>query len=325
MAGILLTDLVSQIRDRSGLRQNQLYTDTQIAQFASDRWEQLYDRFVAANQHYFVTHFDFTLTGGSTNTIGIDRAALPDDFQLGNGLELNPDTARPVSVPYLDNWLDRNNLGLTALSATIPVVADRRYCYSGSELVVLPPTSAGGTYRGYYTPMCKRLQAKSVLVIQASAGQDDTTGGGSGWNMTRGGFTADMLGGVIVPSWQAPNTAFNIPYTITQVQSSTFVHTSPAPSVTPGGSFINPDNGFITVTWQPPGTTDTLPVQAMPWSVYIKLGASIDIREARQQDCSDLAKSFQAQEERVQQILSNRQEEAEQPPLTRDRNFFDWF
>ncbi len=68
---------------------------------------------------------------------------------------------------------------------------------------------------------------------------------GSTWVFVNGDFTDIDIGGTVTPAFDAPNTAFNIPYTITDVLSSTTVTVTP----TPAGGFTNPATGnTITVT-----------------------------------------------------------------------------
>jgi hypothetical protein len=134
--------------------ENQLYTDANIVSIVSDLWLELYDRFVTTNQHYRIKEFDFTLAGGvDGNTV-----ELPSDFQLGNGLEMNPGQARPQSVKYLDNWLNRNNLGASLLGIAGGLVAtDRQYCFTDNDIKVFPANSSAGDYRLYYTPQAETL------------------------------------------------------------------------------------------------------------------------------------------------------------------------
>ena len=156
----LLSTIVSDVRLLSGLRANQLYTDADIGGIVSDLWAELYDRFVAANQHYSIQTFDFTLADG----VGNNSIDLPSNFQLGNGLELNPTLPRPQSVKYLDNWLNRNNLGASVLNIGGGLVAsDRQYCFNNNQLVAFPATSSGGDYRLYYTPMAEKLLAPVTI------------------------------------------------------------------------------------------------------------------------------------------------------------------
>lgn len=139
-------------------------TDANVAMLVSDAGSELYDEFTAQNQHYNIKLFDFTLSGGVGDADGINSKLLPDDFQQGHGLELNPGTATPISVKALDNWLDRNqgnNWGYLAF--TPGPVTPRNYCFSGSILKVFPVQNAAGQYRLYYTPLWTPLALSSTV------------------------------------------------------------------------------------------------------------------------------------------------------------------
>ncbi len=396
-----LSTLVADIRVLSGLRQNQLYTDTQVAAMVSDLWQELYDRFVAAQQHYSIEPFDFTLTGG----VGNNTVPLPANFYQGNGLVLNPTQDRPQIVPYSSAWLTRFNQGASVLSgpAYSSCPDGRSYDFSGSTLEVLPPSLSAGTYRLYYTPQCDRLEAEQAYTfaipvapsVQAErqisivAGSDHVTASNRTWTFANGrftesamaagvlldvntsgqagiftveavlsdtqivtfetpvtetfivsdsvsaddvlqfsfpgaAFTEDMQGGDLTLAFGAtapPNNAsHNGTYTLFDVLNDTTVQ---IPVYLPSAALTLPASGTLSVAWNNPGTTDELPDYADPWAIYIKLGTSIAIREARQQDVSDLTRRYEQQAARVSMALQNRQEEATQPPLTRGLSFWD--
>lgn len=393
-----LTTLVSDIRLLSGLMENQLYTDANIVSIVSDLWLELYDRFVTTNQHYRIKEFDFTLAGGvDGNTV-----ELPSDFQLGNGLEMNPGQARPQSVKYLDNWLNRNNLGASLLGIAGGLVAtDRQYCFTDNDIKVFPANSSAGDYRLYYTPQAETLypeqtetwdigDSASLLVGRSIDIIDGDSASASGnlWTIDNGRFvdaettvgntlsvssplntgsftiativsntqittvetpvtetltgsdsasindvlqysfpnaefTDDMVGGEITIAFGAgppDNTGLNGTWEIFRVLSSTTVQIL-LNSI--AASLSTPTEGDVTVNWQPPDTLSELPDYADPWAIYLKLGASIAIREARQQEVGDLERRFIAQKQRVDSVLQNRQEEPTQPPLTRGSSFWD--
>lgn len=313
-----LTDIVADIRLLSGLRSNQLYTDTDIASMASDCWLDLYDRFVTANQHYRVTSVDFTLAGG----VGGNVFALPSAFQLGNGLEVDPDTQQPMSIPYLGSWLNRNYFGQSVFDATFPFCKTRRYVFNDSNLIIFPPQNASGNYRLWYTPQEKKLQAETVQSdVDIDAADvpfdydDPDLGHVIAWNFANLVVPADLESGTLTVDLDAPNETWNGTYTVSGIVSggSSIITTAPWPGI----SYTNPAAGTVSFTYQPTGTMSSLPDYASPWQLYIKLQTSIAIREARQQDVSDLNNRFQQQSLRVDRALQNRQEEATQPPLTR--------
>ena len=324
----LLTDLVSEIRLLSGLRSNQLYTDAEIASMASDVWLELYDRFVAANQHYRIKEFDFTLTGG----VGGNSVELPSDFQLGNGLELNPSYPRPQSVKYLDNWLNRNNLGASVLNVGGGLICgDRQYCFNDNLLKVFPTTSSAGDYRLYYTPQAEKFLAPITVEFEIDAADHPLVTSPpepGNWLLANANFPTDGS----VPedgsaeltleftSGPPDNTAFSGTYFITDVVSVSNVVCS---NLVSDSGFTNPAAGTGSYTYQAVGTISELPAYVDPWALYIKLGTSIAIREARQQDVADLERRMNGQKLRVDQMLQNRQEEPTQPPLSSGRSFWD--
>jgi hypothetical protein len=332
---ITLASLISEIRDLSGLRANQLYTDAQIAQMATDVWLELFDRFVFANQHYRIKTFEFTLAGG----VGGNTVTLPEDFQLGNGLELDPTHPRPKSVDYLESWLNRNNLGASVLSGTVGALTafDRRYCFTDNQLQVYPPDRSQGDYKLYYTPQEKHLQAPVTVSFAIDSSDNPAVppagslAGSGSWALANAfdGVDTDLIdpdGGFdLVLDFGAPNASFSGTYPVVGVG---FVPPFGLPTfgvsnLTSTVGFTGPATGTGTYTFQPLGTMSELPAYAAPWALYIKLGTSIAIREARQQDIADLERRWLRQQARVDEALENRQEEPTQPPLTGGRSFWD--
>ena len=316
-----LTDIVADIRLLSGLRSNQLYTDADIASMASDSWLDLYDRFVAANQHYRVTSVEFTLAGG----IGGNSFTLPAEFQLGNGLEVDPDTQQPKSVPYLSSWLNRNFLGASVFDVAFPGCQVRRYCFNDNQLLVYPPQNAQGNYRLYYTPQEKRLQAP--VTVTAAIDASDTIPpitpapaypGPGYWAFANIDFSVAPTDGTatVTPTFTGLNVGFNGTYHINGLIPGLDHECSVSETLV--GSITGPAAGSVSMTYQPAGTMSAFPDYADPWALYVKLETSIAIRTARQQDVADLERRFQQQSLRVDRSLQNRQEEATQPPLTRD-------
>ncbi len=333
-----LSSLVTETRLLSGLRDNQLYTDAELATMLSDLWQELFDRFVAANQHYRIKTFDFTLAGG----VDGNSVDLPSDFQLGNGLEMDPTQPRPRSVPYLSNWLQRNNLGASVLNiGGGNACTDRQYCLVNSQLTVFPAERSNGDYRLHYTPMCETFLAP-VTRSFAIVGANDTPivpapgsfpAATGAWVVTNAGFTDDMPvdGSVDLElTFTAPpgNISFSGAYPIVGISgpdldlNSTYDEAGVTGLVSTAG-FSGPAVGTGTYTYQPIGTISELPDYVDPWAIYLKLGTSIAIREAREQDCTDLERRFAAQRLRVDSLLTNRQEEPTQPPLTGGRSFWD--
>lgn len=143
----LVQKLVEQVRTDSDLNNSQVYTDDDLAQVISDAGSDLYDVFTGTWQKYNIKTFPFTLEGG----VGFNAADLPDDFQQGHSIDVNPESQTPYTLKYLPNWLNRN-------SCSMPYqifgqnVGPKAYTFLGSEIVILPAINAGGVYLLYYTP-----------------------------------------------------------------------------------------------------------------------------------------------------------------------------
>lgn len=167
----LVSDLVAAVRTDSDLNLSQVYTDDEIATLISDAGSDLRDVFTGANQKYDVSMFDFSLSGGLGDTLGvnsIDLAITPGDFQQGHSVDVNPGTAQPYTLRYLSNWLERNRLNSPS-SIFGPAIMAKEYYFLGTKLIVLPPQNAAGKYRLYYTPMWKPLAIPSVITVQTAA------------------------------------------------------------------------------------------------------------------------------------------------------------
>jgi hypothetical protein len=391
---VLLQSLIDATRTVSGLKNNQSWLDSDIAIAISDAGSEFYDKFTATNQHYNITPFDFTLAGG----VGGNSVPLPDNFQQGHGLELNPTSARPITVPYLSNWLDRNNLTVTV---TGPQSAGREYAFSDGNLVVFPPSNSAGNYRLYFTPMWAPLALTSSIDVETASvtipvvsGHTGITAGltfmandltpaniflptdlgdfleitgatnpGNNGFWTIGGpgvISANQVGFGVTTGLVSETFPDNATVTlfrqsnVTAAGTWTFfganqftqttgavnvgdtINVSGAANAGNNGSFVvtavglntvvTADTGLVaenfatdtvTVTVQPGGTRNTLPAQMTSWAEYLKVAASITIRDDREQPVASFQARLQRIEQRVMSILSSRKEEPSQPPLTR--------
>lgn len=118
-SSLLVVDLIADVRNQSGLRNNQFYLDADIRGFILDAASELYDDIEGSFQAYIVLAFDFTIAANANSV------ALPADFKRDNSLTFNPGTTYPSVVPPLGSWLERG---------------------AGST------SGMGGNYRLYYTP-----------------------------------------------------------------------------------------------------------------------------------------------------------------------------
>jgi len=163
--------LVAQIRDISGLKNNQYFSDTQICEMASDAGAELYDIFVNEQEHYIQKTFDFTLAGG----VNGNRVLLPQDFQKESLLELNPSSSNPQTIPMLGDLSMKNQGGSVAvLTSGRP---SRQFTISGDYLEIIPASNAAGNYRLTYVPMLETLVLPTPidLTIKYDRGPVDVT------------------------------------------------------------------------------------------------------------------------------------------------------
>jgi hypothetical protein len=89
-------------------------------------------------------------------------------------------------------------------------------------------------------------------------------------------------------------------------------------------AFHNPTAGSITVGWQPPDTVDELPVMMRQWAVYLKLYASITIREGQDLDTSALERKINALRVRIKSMAHKRSDGIIQPPVQNHYRPYRW-
>lgn len=310
MADVALSELLERTRLESGLRNNSYYDTSQIIRYLNAGGSELYDLFTAANQKYVISEFDFTTTGQSDAVVD-----LPEDFQQGHSLEIYPDLpGQTRTIRYLSNWLNRNAVGNVFTLA--PGGYDPVYTFLGNTLRFYPPQcTPAAPFRLYYTPQWVPL-AEGVEVDFAIAAADNPTnfGGFIEFVLANAAATSEMEGGTLTLAFDSPNGAYSGNYTISQVLSATAIVTT-APWT--GTSFTNPAAGTGNITAQPAGTRSTLPTVMGPWSEYLVVYAAMAINIDRQRPIGELERKLERLKARVASITSNRQEEPQQPPLTR--------
>lgn len=140
---VLVQTLIDQARVLSNLKGNQFYSDNDIGNFINDAALELKDIFDEAYEHYFALTQDFTLAGG----IGANTIALNTDFEKAQLVLKDALTNAPSPVPMLPALAQRSSTDY------VPGIG-RCYYISGTPpvLEILPPSSAAGTYRLFYTP-----------------------------------------------------------------------------------------------------------------------------------------------------------------------------
>lgn len=315
MAEIGIPELEERARLESGLRNNAYYDPAQILRYLNAGGAELHDLFTAANQHYNVREFDFTTTGPDDAII-----TLPVDFQQGHSLDIYPGTNQARTIRYLSNWLNRNQtVGTTVFTAS---GNDPIYTFLDNKLRFYPPQSVpSAPFKLYYTPMWTTLLpevSRTFAIDPADTPLVPGPGPGPGaWVFANGAFTSDIPvdgSARLTPTFVPPNDPFNGTYFINAVVSPTLVSVSNLAST---AGYSNPAGGSATLVYQPIGTRSTLPANMTPWSEYLVVYAAIAINIDRQRPVGELERKLNALKARVASILGNRQEEPQQPPLTR--------
>ncbi len=280
---VSVESLISQVRDLTERQNDPTLTDTVIAQFLSDGARSLYDIFIDAYPHWFQSSFDFTLTGDTEATC---FATVPDDFQVDLGLDwTNPGGGipGPLTVRRLPTFLDRNKYVYGANAIPGGAFYSRQYEVQDSVIRLYPFTQSSGTYRLWYQ---KQLQELALPVTRTFAVQGGDTAQSFGWTFADAGFVAGEIGsvltpaftqvtrnfavdpadtpsanhwafanaaftsadvgGTITPNLDAPNSVFNVTYSIVDVLSGTFIQVTPNPAGL--GSFTGPAAGDCDVS-----------------------------------------------------------------------------
>jgi hypothetical protein len=158
MSQITTADLVADIREMSGLKNNKFFNDDRIASFASDGAEELNDILILAQEHYSKKEFSFTLT--NLNTV-----LLPSDFYKESLLELNPTNPYPTTIPMLGDLSMKNygnSNGQAMLTNGQPA---RQFLILGDELQIIPPPNASGDYKLTYVPQLEKLVLPNPITL----------------------------------------------------------------------------------------------------------------------------------------------------------------
>jgi hypothetical protein len=227
------------------------------------------------------------------------------------------------TIKYLSNWLNRNAFTGNAFALS-PGGFFPAYTFLAGNIRFYPPQCVpAAPWRLYYTPMWTTLANPTTRNIVVNVADTPSNNGGlMRLALANGAFTTADIGSTITVTWAAPNASFNVTASaITAVLSATFIQVAAA---WPGGSFTGPAAGTVVETTQPAGTTPALPSIMASWSEYPVVYAAMAINIDRQRPIGELERKLQALKARVASILGNRQEEPQQPPLTRDSDGGVW-
>ena len=183
---ITVQSLVSDIRILSGLRGNQLFSNAQIAELASDAYASLRDIMIARFAHWFAAYYPFTLNGGNGGNT-LDLTLIPD-LQQDQALDQIQGDQK-FTVLALGSLAERNQYGNNFGAG----VGGLRYFTNGDTLEVLPPSASGGSYLLTYTPQYTVLAMPVVLprkvtpIVRNSA--DNVNASLHEWTFTNGTFS----------------------------------------------------------------------------------------------------------------------------------------
>jgi hypothetical protein len=126
----------------------------------------------------------------------------------------------------------------------------------------------------------------TLRTITADASDVPENALGGTWAVLNGAFTSADVGRTLLPNLDAPNAAWNVPFTIIQIMSPTFVRVTPDPSLI--GVFTSPASGtfdviggdgpvcrfYVQARYQPEG-------QRLPWDEWDEVRKETGIRVKR--------------------------------------------
>ena len=303
-----VSTMIANTRVMSGLRSNQLFSDNQIAALLTDGWGDFRDKVVARLAYWFRKVVNFTLAGGvGANTL--DLTTIPDlqQIQYVNRLNGNGQNESVIELPTVTErnaWFGSQN--------GVPC-GGRRYFADGDVLEILPPQISGGNYEMAYTPQYQQLATPqppppaipAVPATFSGVSAPSTLGfAGSNWQTSNVGDTVNVSG--------ATNPVNNGSFQIVSVGGVNAITVNSA-------ALLSEAAGAIVVTWQPQGTTPTLPQSMAPWAIYAEVHASIAIRTSRKQGTGGLERKLAALAQRVVTMTKARAQGVQQAPIQRWR------
>ncbi len=311
---VLAQTLSDDTRVISGLRNNPLFSDTQIVDLLNDALGEARDKFVVALEHWFRATAPFTLTGNLPGSNTFDLTTIPD-FQMDQAVNYLPGgNALPIPVTRMGSLQERAQVGNCL---NIGSGWGRQYYTNGDLLFIEPFTSSAGNYQLLYTPQGVPLSTPQPIP-PAVAGVPATflliSGGGppAGVSFTGALFTQANVGDTLVisNSSQGNNGSFPI------------VSVSPPGIVFVTARLFAESPGTLTATIQPEGTRPDLPAVLTPLALYLKVHAGIAIQTSRKQRTNELEGKLAKEEVRILALANKRSEGQRQAPITRRRRRF---
>lgn len=308
----LVSDLIAQARLQSGLRNNQLFSDDQIAGLLTEGYSDLRDKVDARLAFWFKSTYDFTLSAGNT----LDLTLIPDLLQIQyvNRVEGTVKT----TVDALSSVTERNRY-----SSALFGLGGRRYFADGDELEILPGPLASGSYELVYTPQYQALavpHTRSFAISSSDSPLADGSGN-SGFNFANANFSAQDVGAIINVTFDAPNTLWSGQYTISGIHAGSVTWCFVVGGVSTVG-FTSPAGGNVAETYQPLNTIASLPNSMNPWSEYLVAYACASIRASRKQETSAFDRKLALLAQRLITATKSRTQGVQQAPITRRRRIY---
>lgn len=306
---VLAQTLSDDTRVISGLRNNPLFSDTQIVELLNDALGAARDTFVVALEHWFRSTAPFTLAGNTSGSNTFDLTTIPD-FQMDQGVNWNPQVGSPpIPVPRLGSFAERGSVGGVGwLSGQ-----HREYFTNGDLLFIDPFQNSAGSYTLIYTPQGVPLGLPVTISLPNA---------GSGNMATVAGAFLINLG---TPANIFLPTDVGSTVTVTGTVSNNGTHviaTVEGPNAVVWAGIVNeafPDIATATLVRQPAGTRIDLPAVLTPLALYLKVHASIAIQTSRHQPTTELQTKLAVETARVLSLAKHRTEGPKQAPIRRRR------
>lgn len=138
-----LLNLQTRARERADMTNSQFIGDAELNTYINMGMLELYDLLVQANEDYFTTSTNLTISAGA------NTAALPASFYKLRGLDYSLNGSY-VNVP-LFNFQDRNRASSRNIWSS--VLGDgRRYRVFADSIMIQDIDNAAGSYRAWYIP-----------------------------------------------------------------------------------------------------------------------------------------------------------------------------
>lgn len=226
---VSVEELVEDVRMTSGLRNNRLWSDDQIAASLTDGFNDMRDKMIVGNfAGWFKDTYEFSLTNGAGNSLDLSLVPL---FQMAQGLDLLNGDAPPFDVPMLDSFKSRNQgagVWPFMIGPSFTSAAGRRYWIDGTTLTVYPNTNAQGNYRLTYTPMSLPLALPTTPPPHVVSLETGSVVAATGqWIFPAPAFNDSDIGATFTVAG-ATNPGNNGAHLITAIGNSTTVYTSPS-------------------------------------------------------------------------------------------------